>query len=167
MLGKALKWGADVVWFLDDDVEWKAEDLPKFFGIQGDVVACTYRFKKAQEQYMGALETTDDDGSVQGRSDGSILMHCVPAGFLRVSRDMIEAFMDAYPDLMITADGNRNVDLFNHGAHGGIWYGEDYAFSRRCREMKVPIWCVPDMDVDHHGKDEVFKGNLHRFLLKK
>jgi hypothetical protein len=56
-------------------------------------------------------------------------------------------------------------DLFNHGAHEGVWWGEDYAFSRRWREMGGEIWVVPDLDITHHSRDAAFPGNYHKFLL--
>ena len=55
-----------------------------------------------------------------------------------------------------------------HGAHQGIWWGEDYAFARRWLDMGEDIWTVPDMNVHHWNSDGiVFEGNLHKFLLKQ
>jgi hypothetical protein len=42
-------------------------------------------------------------------------------------------------------------NLFNHGAWNGIWYGEDYAFSRRWLEKCGDIWIVPNLKLNHHS----------------
>ena len=60
------------------------------------------------------------------------------------------------------------MDLFNHGAHKRVWWGEDFAFSRRwTEECGGDIWLVPDMNIDHHTADKAYRGNFHRFLLKQ
>ena len=62
---------------------------------------------------------------------------------------------------------NLSVDLFNHGAHKGTWYGEDYAFSRNWIDCGGEIWTIPFLNINHHSADEVFEGNLHTFLRKQ
>jgi hypothetical protein len=60
-----------------------------------------------------------------------------------------------------------SVDLFNHGVHDRIWWGEDYSFARRWKEKCGDIWLMPDLSIDHHAKDKVYEGNLHQFLLRQ
>lgn len=165
-LGKALKWGADHIVFLDHDVSWEPGALKRLIETPGDVVGATYRFKLPEHLYMGR-PYIGESGSPLVRDDGCVLMQYMPAGFLRVSRDAVERFMDAYPHLVVDADGNRNVDLFNHGAHKGTWYGEDYAFCRNWNDIGGEVWCIPDVDVHHNGiNGEVWEGNYHKWLLR-
>jgi glycosyltransferase involved in cell wall biosynthesis len=163
MLRKALDWKADVVVFIDHDVSFQPEALLKLIETPGDVVAGTYRFKKDDEEYMGA-PYRDADGHIQGRKDGAIIGHRAPAGFLKVTKEAVDRFMRAYPDLVYGPAYNPSVDLFNHGAHEGVWYGEDYAFSRRWIDCGGELWLLPDLDLTHHAADAAFPGNFHRFL---
>jgi hypothetical protein len=95
------------------------------------------------------------------------MMHIIPAGFLRVTKHAINAFIAAYPDLCYGDRFAPHIDLFNHGAHQGTWYGEDYAFSRRWREQCGDIWCIPDLTIDHHSAEKCYAGNYHEYLLKR
>lgn len=174
MLRKAQDALADVIVFIDHDMSWKPEALLKLIETEGDVIAGTYRFKKDEEEYMGAL-LPDVHGRPQVREDGCVLAHCVPAGFLKLTRHAVSYFALKFPELQYIDEGTLTVDLFNHGVHKGVWYGEDYAFSRNWNERCGKIWIVPDLDLDHndiyvpHGKTEpvsyVYKGNFHKFLL--
>jgi hypothetical protein len=77
----------------------------------------------------------------------------------------VERFREAYPELTFGQD-KEYTDLFNHGAHEGLWWGEDYAFSRRWRDLGEEIYLIPDLDIVHHMADgRSFAGNLHNFLL--
>ncbi len=169
MLRKAMRWGADVFVFLDDDVSWRPDDLVRLIAADGDVVAGTYRFKvQDAETYMGFL-ILGEQGRPMARDDGLLSAYRVPAGFLKVTRAAVDRFMTAYPDLVIDAepDGFRSVDLFNHGAHKGVWFGEDYAFCRRWLEIGGEIWVLADAQLDHNGADgKVWPGNLHECLLR-
>lgn len=163
MLQKALKWGADVIVFIDHDIAWRPQDLVKLINTPGEVVAGMYRYKKDDEQYMGATHDDPEDHKPMGRADGCLLASRIPAGFMKITREGVERFRAAFPDLAINEGG---LDLFNHGVHNGIWYGEDMAFSRRWHdEMRQPIWVIPDLQLDHHDKTNVFQGNLHKFLM--
>lgn len=167
-LHKALAAGADAVVFIDDDVSWQPDAILRLLEADGDVVAGTYRFKKAgePEEYMGAV-VTKDDGTPVVRADGCIEAHSIPAGFLKVTREGVNRFMHAWPELLYGEACAPYVDLFNHGAHGGVWWGEDYAFARRWREKCGKVWLVPNLQIDHHSADSVFPGNFHHFLLRQ
>jgi hypothetical protein len=162
---RALDAGADVIVYLDYDLSWQPADLLKVLQAEGDVVAGTYRFKKDEEEYMGVVRT-DTAGRPLTRRDGAIEATRVPAGFLKLTRVAIDRFMQAYPALCFGPD-RHSVDLFNHGAHQGVWWGEDYAFCRNWLDCGGAIALVPDLDITHHAPDRAYPGNFHQFLLRQ
>lgn len=166
MLRKALDAKADVIVFIDHDLSWDAKDLLKLIETEGDVVAGTYRFKHEPEEYMGQL-LSNNDGSPMMSKDGNILSFSVPAGFLKITKEAVNKFMTSYPELAYGDKFSPHIDLFNHGAHKGTWYGEDYAFCRNWIDCGGEIKTIPDLNINHHTKTEVFKGNLHQFLLRQ
>ncbi len=167
MLRKAMDAKADVVVFIDHDLSWRPADLLKLIETEGDVVAGLYRFKKDEEQYMGVLDDDPVTFIPKVREDGCIKATRVPAGFLKITTGAVDRFMTAYPDLCYGQKYSLSVDLFHHGAHKGLWWGEDYAFSRNWIDAGGDIWIVPDLSLDHHSKDAVFKGNFHQFMLRQ
>lgn len=166
MLRKAMDAKADVVVFIDHDVSWEPHALLKLIETKGDVVAGTYRFKREEEEYMGAL-LPDIHGRPQVREDGCVKAHSIPAGFLKITANGVNKFMREYPELCFGDRFALSVDLFNHGAHEGMWYGEDYAFARRWREKCGEIWVIPDLNLTHHSPEKDYPGNFHRYLLRQ
>jgi len=171
MLRKALDAKADAVVFIDHDLSWRAHNLVRLITTDGDVVAGTYRFKKDTEEYMSFI-AGDAEGRPIVRRDGNLVGEKVPAGFLKITAAAVDRFMKAYPELVYGVSYNASVDLFNHGAHEGVWYGEDYAFSRRWRACGGEIVLIPDLDLTHHGIDKdgnakSYPGNLHRWLMRQ
>lgn len=167
LLRKALDAKADIVVFLDHDLSFDPQDLVKLILTPGDVVAGTYRYKKPgePEEYMGGWET-DEAGRPLGRADGCLKATRIPAGFMKISREGVERFMAAYPHLLYGDRDNPHVDLFNHGAHDFVWWGEDMAFSRNWIDCGGEIWVIPDLNLTHHSADEAFPGNLHQWLMR-
>jgi glycosyltransferase involved in cell wall biosynthesis len=164
MLRKALDAKADVIVFIDHDLSWENDALLKLINTEGAVVSGTYRFKKDDEEYMGVIN--DDVNYLPiTRSDGCISGYRIPAGFLKITKEAVDRFMTEYPDLCYGPKYNLSVDLFNHGAHKGKWWGEDYSFSRNWIDKCGEIWIVPDLDLHHHTEEKVYKGNFHKFLL--
>lgn len=168
MLRKALDAKATHIVFLDHDISFRPQDLLKLIQTEGDVVAGTYRFKRDVEEYMGTV-FTDKDGFPLGRkADGALHAQWVPAGFLRVTGGAVNRFMGAYPHLLYGPRYAPYVDLFNHGAHDGVWYGEDYAFSRNWNDCGGRIWLVPDLGIAHHSADgAAYPGNFHEYLMRR
>lgn len=165
MLRKAMDGQADVVVFIDYDLSWRPEDLLTLINTPGEVVAGTYRFKKDEEEYMGGW-LTDATGRPVLRDDGCIKAHRIPAGFMKITKEAVDKFMRAYPELIYGPRYAAAVDLFNHGAIDGVWYGEDYAFSKRWTEKCGDIWLIPDLNINHHSGSTEFAGNLHEFLMR-
>lgn len=164
MLHKALHAGADVIVFLDHDLSWRDRDLLTLIETEGAVVAGTYRFKREPEEYMGEPINTPEGKPTY--NNGRVLAHSVPAGFLKITRHAVNGFIKAYPELCYGDRCEPKVDLFNHGAHKHVWYGEDYAFSRNWRDAGGELWIQPDLTITHHRDDgESFRGNYYEYLL--
>lgn len=164
---KAMEAGADVVVYIDHDVSWQPNDLLALIEADGDVVAGTYRYKREPADYMG-FPLDDGQGRAHIRHDGAIEMFSIPAGFMRITRAGIEKFATGYPHLVYGQKlGQRHVDLFNHGAHDDVWYGEDYAFSRNWRALGEKIWLLPKLRIDHHTGDQVWRGCYHDYLISQ
>lgn len=169
MTRKALDAGADVIVYLDHDVSWRPQDILKLINTEGDVVAGTYRIKHEPEEYMSVLYC-DAQNRPKVRADGAVKARLVPAGFLKITKEGINRFMYAYPELTYGPLFNQSIDLFNHGAVLGdrIWWGEDYCFAQRWNDKCGDLWLVPDLNIDHHNSDGVcFKGNFHQYLLRQ
>lgn len=166
MLSKALQAGADDVVFIDHDMEWSPRDLMRLLDAEGDVVSGLYRFKLEPEEYMGAIRP-DPDGKPILRADGCVRADWIPAGFMKITKEGVDRFMRAYPELCFGPRFALSVDLFNHGVHDGQWWGEDYSFSRRWNAMGGEIWVVPDLDLIHHDPGAAYPGNFHDFLTRQ
>lgn len=163
MLRKALDWVPDVIVFLDYDLSWSPKTLLTLLEAEGDVVAGTYRFKTEKEEYMGSV-LRNEDGTPKVCDDGTIYAKEVPGGFLKVTRIAIERFMYRYPELIYGPVFHPSIDLFNHGAYKGIWYGEDYMFCRRWIDCGGHVYLLPNLNIHHHTKEKVYKGNFHKYL---
>lgn len=169
MTRKALDAKATHIVYIDYDVAFRPQDLLDILEAEGDVVCGTYRVKTddpEHEQYMGAIYSNDAGRPVL-RADGAVKARVVPAGFLRVNLAAIEKFMEAYPELCYGPKHNYSIDLFNHGAYNGLWWGEDYAFARRYNDKCGDVWVLPWLQVDHCKGEQVWKGNFHDYLRKQ
>ena len=166
MLRKALDAKADVIVFIDHDLSWRPADLLKLIETEGDVVGGTYRFKADEVSYMGTIHSTPD-GTPVVRADGAIQARLLPAGFLKITPKAVDELMTSYPELCYGEKYRQSVDLFNHGAHKGVWWGEDYAFCRRWEERGGEAWLVPDLDLTHHNPDKAYPGNFHTYLRQQ
>jgi glycosyltransferase involved in cell wall biosynthesis len=167
LLRRALSAKADDIVFIDHDIHWKPEDLVRLIQTEGDVVSGAYRYKiEDDEGYMGRLWPTESR-IPETRADGCVRAEWIPAGFMKITKEAVDRFMRAYPELCYGPRFDLSVDLFNHGAHDGLWWGEDYAFSRRWVAMGEEIWVIPDLDLTHHSATKAFPGNYHDYLRRQ
>jgi len=170
LLRKALDAKADVIVFIDHDLSWQPEDLLRLIQSNEHVTAGTYRFKSDEIKYMGLPILGGNKKPIVRDVEGDgcrIMMQSIPAGFLKITKEAVNVFMKAYPELNYGDMYYPFCDLFNNGAYAGTWYGEDYAFSRRWNEKCGQIWLIPDLDISHWRGDVEHKGNYHEYLLSK
>jgi len=165
MLRKALDVKADVIVFIDHDVSWQPQDLLTLIDAEGDVVAGTYRFKNDSGEFMGTV-LPDINGNPQVRADGGVRGHSIPAGFLKITKHCVDKFIKAYPELLYGERYAPHIDLFNHGAHEGVWYGEDYSFARRWRDCGE-IVILPNLQISHWSGDVEYAGTYHDYLCRQ
>lgn len=171
LLRKALNSYADVIVFIDHDVSWEPQDLLRLIETEGDVVAGTYRYKTDEEErYMGWMDVQEH--AIQQRADGCFRATHIPAGFMKITRNAVNRFMEAYPHLVYGEKCLPHVDLFNHGAEKGIWWGEDYAFSQHWLNIGGDIWLIPDLNLTHNdierdGTAKAYPGNFADFVRRK
>lgn len=162
MTRKALDAKADVIVYLDHDLSWEPEDLLRLIQTPGDVVAGTYRYKKDEVQYMGA-GFSGLEAMING-DRSPIKAEKVPAGFLKVTKEAVGHFMKSYPNLMYGPAYAPGIDLFNHGAHEGVWWGEDYAFCRNWRACGGEVLLIPDLRITHHTTEKGYPGNFFEYM---
>ncbi len=174
---KAMDAKADVIVYLDYDISFDPENMVTLLQTPGEVVGGTYRCKVEENVYMGAVYNDPETNKPLGRADGCIKARTLPAGFLKVTTTGLDRFMRAYPELCYGPQYSLSVDLFNHGAHQGIWWGEDYAFCRNFEACGGECWLIPNMNIDHwqRFKNEEtgltdykrYPGNFHEFMLRQ
>ena len=163
-----LKSGADVLFFLDDDLGWDVAAALKLIEMEDDVVGGTYPLKCEPLNFPVVIFTDPNDRPIV-RGDGCIAANGLPTGFLRVKRLVIEMMIAAYPEYEYEeydAQGELKAvkhDLFPQGVHRRRWVGEDYAFCRLWTELRGQLWLVPDIDFVHNG----YVGNYHEYLLRQ
>jgi len=93
----------------------------------------------------------------------------VPAGFMRVTRAMLEKMIDAYPQTEFYVESMADTKvygLFEDWRDGNLKYGEDYSFCRRWREIGGQVWVNPEIKMGHVGF-KTFQGHLGDYLRNR
>jgi hypothetical protein len=145
--------------FIDADVTWPAEAAVRLIKSPVDVVGGIYPKKNDNLEFPAYLEMTEDREFVV--KDGLYKATGLPTGFLRIKRHVLERMAGVsgrYIDG--TGGGEEAYNIFEMGysaenekATGrGEWWGEDFAWCRRWRDMGGELWADPDIDFGHRGQ---------------
>jgi hypothetical protein len=168
ILAQFMKTDCDDLVFIDDDVSWEHGALTRLIKHPVDLVAGVYRHKKDDETYPLNFKETPDG---QVRSDlktGLIEVRDVPFGFTRITRSCAQRLYDAAADVKFVHSNAPDLDcrvVFNVEYHEGQYFGEDYTFCRKWRDMGGKVWVDPEMALNHTGT-KVYMGHLGNFLRK-
>lgn len=155
--------GEDFLVFLDSDMSWSPIDVIRLILADKDLVCCNYRVKTEEDRWVCYIET-DKDGKPLV-VDGMIKTVDAGTGFMCISKGCIRQMMEAYPELEYRDKDERAIyALFDFSLHGGKYWGEDYTFCDRWREIGGEIFMIPDATIEHHG-GKAFVGNYHDYLI--
>jgi hypothetical protein len=164
---------------VDSDMSWDPEAFVKMCMLPDDVVGAAYPVKNNWEAWTSIPHLdVEPNGTtnIQGRplEDGSALIKAsvLAGGFVRISRRVFETFKEKYPDLWYhepTTDKENPEHKFTafYGAESidHKFFGEDHCFAKRLRDIGIPMWIYPNVNIVHWGYKD-FGGNYDKWLKK-
>lgn len=161
------------LFFIDDDMGWPAEKVIEFLLRPEDIVVGAYPKKRDEPDFPIQLSVTDQKITTKG---DLILTDLAPTGFMRVKRVVFErmaAESGIYTEQDEVLGEVECWDMFRMGyvdssdmPGRGRWWGEDYFFSARWRNMGGQIWCDPTIPFTHRG-GKVWSATFKDYLIDK
>lgn len=159
--------GTDLV-FVDSDVSWEAGALLKLVDQPVDFVAGIYPQRKDPINYC--VRWKADKAELWADPETGLLeVEGVPAGFMRLTRAMLERMVAHYPDTAFHCDPAKDQTawaLFDPHRIGRIKFGEDYSFCRRWTDIGGKVWVDPEIRMGHCG-NKTFIGSLGDWLRNR
>ena len=166
-----LKSDATDLLFIDDDIGFEPEAVLRIINLKEDIVGGIYPYKNEIENYP-VNPCTDAQGNFVVNENGLIEVYGLPAGFLRIKREILQEYIDIHPETKcVTSDHSGAVlhsfhNIFRCRQDGQGWYGEDMEFVNTFRNFGVKVWAIPDLTFTHVGK-KVYRGNFQEFAIKQ
>ena len=153
------------LFFLDDDIGWAPHKVVEFVERDLDVIAGAYPKKSDKGEYPCQMDT--DASGMPFEENGLWRAKLAPTGFMCIKRRVLErmaAESGQYRDSTKIGDQAAHWNIFdmgwflpsgerptNQGGVMGEFWGEDYYFCRRWRDMGGEIWIDPDILFTHRG----------------
>jgi hypothetical protein len=140
---------------IDSDVVWPDGTLTRLVDHPVDIVAGLY--PRRADPLAFHVRYIDKPELHADPDTGLLEVEGVPAGFLRITRDALSRMVAAYASKRFAdkhAPGGFAHALFDNIHEGDAYYGEDYSFCRRWRDIGGKVWIDPNMTLTHIG----FKG---------
>lgn len=145
--------GATDLFFIDDDIGWPPEAALRLLSYQQEVVAGLPPEKSDGNKFPGRIDFTDEQFHLDGPLFRALLL---PLGFVRIKRSVLAhmaAKSQPYPNHQPDGSTLTDFDIFHMGMGvDGEWWGEDYAFCNRWRELGGTLWLDPDITFKHAGR---------------
>ena len=154
---------------VDSDVGWPPGGLHRLLDHEVDLVAGAYPKKDYPVKFMFRNERDLGDATelVSG-PNGLVEVWGMPAGFMRMTRSMLETMWNHYEPTLGIHDpmvpGEKTVRMFdpywiedNEGRPMAL--SEDYSFCQRWRDLGHKVWMDPSIPMAHIGT-HAFQGCL-------
>jgi predicted O-methyltransferase YrrM len=148
--------------FIDADVGFQAKDLIRLLAYDRDVVGGTYPKRGDIEEYPIMYIP----GEIWAESDGLIEVAGLPAGFLRIRRNALEALAKDAKEYFNKGDSIDPVkQIFERMIIDGARYSSDNAFCVKWREKGGKVYVDPDCYLEHRGH-KIWSGTFGSYLRK-
>lgn len=150
---------------IDADLGWVPQFVLKMLLADKEFIAGVY---PGRDGKTFTFRTFNNDDSSIVEENGLLKMQYIPAGFMLMTRSVIEKLMMKFPELYFepkheSMKKENGWLFFNTELWEGEFWGEDYVFCRKAREAGVDIWVDPLIPFDHAG----VKGRLLDALSNK
>lgn len=151
--------------FIDHDVVFPADAVARLVDAPVDFSAVVYRQRKDPANYCVQWDTSK--GELWWDPETKLLeVQAVPAGFMCLTRACVQRMTDAYEAKTFddkAAPTGSAVALFDNIHDGRMYWGEDFSFCRRWKDIGGKIWVDPLIEMGHIG-NKMFTGNLGDWL---
>lgn len=144
---------------IDSDIGWPPEAVVGLLSKQVDFAAGCYP-ARGEKSFLFRPTLKEDSSLLTDPQKGLINMQYIPAGFMLLTRNLIQTMIDTHPELKFTpkdTSKNSGYALFNTEIYEGEFWGEDYVFCRHARESGFEIWVDPMIQFDHAGNIGMFR----------
>lgn len=176
----AMAWGADALFFIDDDVSWKPEQFFKILHSKRDIAAGMYPMKPNSPEQLDKVRPamaifTDRGPLLRKEDDGMVEIDACGAGFMRVNRSVFERLKAVVPHMKMHGYSQEPSIAAEHYGYfqeqyqpGTTGVGEDVFFCRTARSVGINTYCDFSCAVGHNlgplefiGRvpDELFEGH--------
>lgn len=150
---------------VDSDLGWVPQFVLKMLLADKEFIAGVY---PGRDGKSFTFRTFNNDNSSIVEENGLLKMQYIPAGFMLMTRSVIEKLIKKFPELYFepkheSMKKENGWLFFNTELWDGEFWGEDYVFCRKAREAGVDIWVDPLIQFDHAG----VKGKLLDVLTDK
>lgn len=165
LIAKFMESDATDMFCLDADVVCGPGAFTRLLSHDADVVAAIYRAKVDEIRFpVVPLE----GGATQDPRTGLLEVKDIPFGFVRIRREAIQRMIDAEPDNWFHANNAERTichALFNTEIRDRLFWGEDYYFCRKWRELGGKIYVDPEIRLAHvNGDGRAFSGSFAEYL---
>lgn len=151
--------------FVDSDVVFPADAVLRLVDAPVDFSAVVYRQRKDPANYCVMYDTTKAELWADPAT-GLLEVLAVPAGFLCLTRECVLRMSSVYEHKTFNdkcAPNGKAVALFDNIHDGDMYWGEDFSFCKRWRDMGGKIWVDPLINMGHIG-NKMFTGSLGEWL---
>lgn len=165
ILAQFLASGATHCVFIDTDVVFPADAVLRLIDAPVDFSAVVYRQRKDPANYCVLWDTSKPELWADPET-GLLEVHAVPAGFICLTRECVQRMSEAYEVKTFddkAAPNGKAVALFDNIHEGPMYWGEDFSFCKRWRDIGGRIWVDPLINMGHIG-NKMFTGSLGEWL---
>ena len=160
MMKRFLASDCDCVLIVDSDMVFDAADILAVIDSPAEFCGISYTTRKPSGEYVTAFLPEMDAFRYKGRI--FIKVDKTGTGILVLKRSAIEKMAEAFKHLVYEDDGPV-VAMFDFCLDDGHYYGEDYLFCKRWREIGGDVYVMADATVGHVG-EFIYTGNLCEHL---
>jgi len=138
---------------IDSDLGWPAEAVVALLRKQEHFIAGCYP-TRTDKVFLFRPVVNEDQSLIVNQDKGLVKMSYIPAGFMLLTRELLEKMVKDNPDRNFVPKDPSNPPgcaLFNTEIHEGEFWGEDYVFCRLARQSGFDIWVDPMIQFNHAG----------------
>jgi hypothetical protein len=155
--------GLDVLFFIDGDIGWKAQDFFKLVNSDKDIIGGSYRKKTDDKELyvVKALDDNDPNLNLNIDEKGILEVAGIGCGFMKISRKAMETLWNCSKSYKSEKDDSRMI--FEVVCENNDLISEDIYMCKKWRDMGNSVYLDTNITCSHTGT-KTFIGNVNNWL---